>query len=104
MVNPASAASSSAINQASLSAKINANSATGSGTGTKVLIQSTNYFQDQKEVLRVRAEANAQAASLGWAEVGQSYAYLGDHTDGWYRITLSETISGWVSDQYAQLN
>jgi hypothetical protein len=106
--NPKSLASSSAITQASLAAKLkptDSNQASGSSTltGPRVLIKSTGYLQNQKEVLRVRAEANPQAGTVGWADVGKEYKYLGKHTDGWYQIELQANQIGWVSEQYSQL-
>lgn len=106
--NPKSLATSSAITQASLSAKINptgSNQASGSGTltGPRILIKSTGYLQNDKEVLRVRAEANPQAGTVGWADVGKEYKYLGKRTDGWYQIELQANQIGWVSEQYSQL-
>jgi hypothetical protein len=100
-------ASSSTISAASLSAKLK-NSPTaatiaGVQSGPRVLIKSTGYYENQIEVLRVRAEANAQAATVGWANVSQAYKYLDKQLGDWYFIQLSPTISGWVSTQYAEL-
>lgn len=107
--NPKSLASSSAITQASLAAKLQptgtSSQTSGSNTltGARILIKSTGYLQNQKEVLRVRAEADPQAATIGWADVGKEYKYLGQHTNGWYQIELQPNQTGWVSEQYSQL-
>lgn len=104
-VNPMSIASSSAITQASLSAKLAPKTSTQSATiGSKVMILKTGFFQAGKEVLRVRAAADPNSATVGYADVNQKYPYLNAHENGWLKLTLSSTITGWVSDQYAELS
>lgn len=77
---------------------------TGSAAvGTQVTINSTNFFQDGKEVLRVRDEASAEGHEVGIVEVGNSYPYLGEIKDGWYKI-MFEGKAAWVSGSYVTLN
>ena len=68
--------------------------------GPQVQILSTNFFVNDKEVLRVRDEPSPAGAELGFAPVGESYAYLGEQTD-WFQLEF-EGQPGWVSAQYSQ--
>lgn len=105
-INPMSIASSSAITQASLSAKLapkKTSTQSGSLTATHVMIGKTGLMQAGKEVLRVRAAADPTSATIGYAEVNKTYPYLKQYENGWYKINLSSTVSGWVSDEYATL-
>jgi hypothetical protein len=104
VINPMSIASSSAITQASLSAKLaTKKNSTQSGnlSGTHVTIGKTGFTQAGKEVLRVRATADPASATVGYAEVDKTYPYLKVYENGWFKITLSSTVTGWVSDEYA---
>ncbi|KKT77850.1 MAG: hypothetical protein UW75_C0053G0002 [Parcubacteria group bacterium GW2011_GWF2_44_8] len=74
----------------------------GVTTGPRVVIQSTNYFTDGQETLRVRAEPKSSGAELGFATVGTGYSYQGEFTNGWYKI-LFNGQSGWVNSAYAKL-
>ncbi|MCA9369401.1 MAG: PEGA domain-containing protein [Pseudomonadales bacterium] len=67
-----------------------------------VEITSTNFFQDGKEVLRVRDNPGANGSEIGLAEVGKKYPYLGVEQSGWYKISF-ETKEGWVSASYAKI-
>lgn len=71
-------------------------------TGPTIMITSTNFFQDGKEVLRVRDGMGAGAKELGFAPVGSRYAYLNETSGGWYKINFQGT-EGWVSGTYAKL-
>lgn len=66
-----------------------------------VIIKSTNYFVDDKEVLKVRQEATASAAEVGTVDVKKQYAYIAEK-DGWYNISFNRT-KGWISSKYADL-
>lgn len=68
----------------------------------RVTIQSTNFFQDGAEVLRVRDQVGASGKELGMAKVGSSYPYLGESSQGWYKINF-DSKTGWVSGNYAKL-
>lgn len=70
-------------------------------TGT-VTITSTNFFQDGEEVLRVRDAVGASGRELGFAPVGGTYPYLGETSQGWYKIDF-EGDEAWVSGRYADL-
>ncbi len=71
-------------------------------TGAKVKINSTSYFQNGKEVLRVRDLASNGGQELGFAEVGSEYPYLNATENGWYAITFNNQ-KGWVSTQFSTL-
>lgn len=71
------------------------------GSGT-VTIQSTNYFVNSQEVLKVRSEPNSTGKEIGQASVGKSYPYLNETQAGWYKISFNDQ-TGWVSGQYATL-
>jgi hypothetical protein len=74
-------------------------------TGAKgtVTINSTGFFQDGEEVLKVRKEASAGAEIAGYASVGESYPYLSENQSGWLKITFQDQ-AGWVSANYATQN
>lgn len=74
----------------------------GITTGSLVEITKTNFFQDGKEVLRVRNNPGPNGVELGLAEVGKKYPYLGEELNGWYKITF-EAKQGWVSSEYANI-
>lgn len=74
---------------------------TASISGQAVKINKTSFFQDGKEVLKVRKKANPTAEIIGYAKVGKSYSYL-DEANGWFKIKI-DNQSGWVSGHYAQL-
>lgn len=74
-----------------------------SDTTTSVVeITKTNFFQDGKEVLRVRNNPGSNGVEIGMAEVGKKYPYLGEEKNGWYKISF-EAKQGWVSTEYAQI-
>lgn len=70
--------------------------------GPQVLILSTNFFRNNKEVLRVRDRASSGGQELGFAEVGEKYPYLEEEKSGWYKIEF-EGEDAWVSAQYAKI-
>lgn len=94
------AATPSAAPTASPSAKTT--TALGESTGSLIEITKTNFFQDGKEVLRVRNNPGPNGVELGLAEVGKKYPYLGEELNGWYKISF-EAKQGWVSTEYAQI-
>lgn len=71
-------------------------------SGKEVLIKPTNFFQDGKEVLRVRDKAGSGGAELGFALVGSKYIYLEKIENNWLNINF-DGKSGWVSSDYAQI-
>ena len=71
-------------------------------TGKQILIKPTNFFQDGKEVLRVRDKAGSGGAELGFATVGLKYDYLGNTQDNWFNISFNGK-SGWVSGTFSQI-
>ena len=73
-----------------------------SSSGQLVTIKSTNFFENQVEVLKVRREASSSASIIGHALVGNSYPYLNETLVGWFKIEFDNQF-GWVSDQYAKL-
>lgn len=68
----------------------------------KVLILPTGYFENGKEVLKVRSGPNSGAVVIGLAESGQEYPYLDEQTANWLKLEVSNK-QGWVSTQYAQI-
>lgn len=71
-------------------------------TGPSVLIKSTNFYQNEQEVLRVREASTSAATTIGYALSGSEYPYGGEKTNGWIQIIFNGQ-SGWVSSQYAQV-
>lgn len=72
-------------------------------SGPTVTITSTKFFQNGKEVLRIRSTPSANGKEVGFAEVGNSYPYLGEQQAGWYKIDFNGQ-TGWASGQYAHLD
>jgi hypothetical protein len=71
-------------------------------TGPSVTIKPTNYLVNGKQVLRVRDTSNSSGKELGFANVGDSYSYLGVTQNGWYKISFNGA-EGWVNATYATL-
>lgn len=71
-------------------------------TGPQVLILSTGYKQDGKEVLRVRSQPSTTSAQLGFAQVGKTYAYLGEKQQDWIKIEYAGK-AGWVKEQFVEI-
>ncbi len=71
-------------------------------TQSAVLIKSTNFFQDGKEVLRVRDASNSASKTLGFVTVGQKYPYLKQRNNDWLMIEF-EKQAGWISSKYASI-
>ncbi len=91
---PATAAASTATASASPSpATIN---------GPSVSIQSTNFFQNGREVLRVRTSSTSESETLTFVESGTTHPYTGSTEGGWYQIRVDGS-NGWVSSEYATL-
>lgn len=81
--------------------------------GKKVKINSTNFFVDNLEVLRVREAADKNAKELGFAKTNFYYPYLEDlptdleatasaQTTDWLKIKF-EGQEAWVSAEFAEL-
>ncbi len=52
--------------------------------------------------LRVRSEPNISASEVGRVTPGKKYKFIEkDEKTGWYKITVSDNVSGWVSSEYA---
>jgi hypothetical protein len=90
--------------QASISAQQTASGSSQPSvlSGPRVKINPTNFFQDGREVLRVRASASNAGQEVGFAPVGTEYAYLGKTENGWHHINFNGT-TGWVSGQLTTL-
>lgn len=69
--------------------------------GPAIKILSTNFFSNGKEVLRVREGASNSTKELGMAEVGSSYLFLNETSNGWHKIEF-EGRPGWVSTQFSE--
>lgn len=100
------ATSSATANIASGSAGLKAATATSASalkiTGPSVRILPTGYLRDGKEVLRVRETPSPAGKEIGFATVGESYAYLGETQNGWYKISFAAN-EGWVSVDFTEL-
>ncbi len=68
----------------------------------RVTVLSTNFYQEGKEVLRVRDAIGIGGKELGFAPVGSMYPYLNETSQGWHKISF-EGKAGWVSGQYTKL-
>lgn len=103
-INDASASATTATSSAETTPVATASGTTPLGATTNSLIEitTTNFFQDGKEVLRVRNNPGSNGAEIGMAEVGKKYPYLGVEQNGWYKISF-EAKQGWVSSDYAQI-
>jgi hypothetical protein len=74
------------------------------GASSTLTILSTNFFQNDKEVLRVRDDSSIAGNSVGFVEVGTVLTYQ-EIQNGWYFISFKDTIDatskeGWVSGQF----
>lgn len=76
-------------------------SATASNSG-EITILHTNLFVNGQEVLRIRDEPSVNGTEVGLAGVGKQYKFLGDKSDGWFKIQFASS-SGWISGTYAAL-
>lgn len=97
-----SSATLTATPSAAVSATKSATASLSAGITTQALIKPTNFFQDGKEVLRVRDSASAGGETVGFAEVGQRYPYLGETEAGWRKI-MFEGQEAWVSGNYVTI-
>lgn len=70
--------------------------------GQKVLIKRTNYFENDKEVLKVRDASTSAGKVIGLVESGKEYPYLAQQTQNWIKLSLGST-EGWVSSLYAEV-
>lgn len=75
----------------------------GSVAGGTVTILKTGFFQDGKEVLRVRETPVSSGKELGFAEVGSTHPYLGEQKNSWYKISFQGS-TGWVNGAFAKLS
>ncbi len=87
---------------ASASAQTATSSAKTTIVGPKIKINPTNYYQNGKQVLRVRDAAKNDGNELGFADVGSEYPYLNVIENGYYKITFNGQ-TGWVSSQYSTI-
>lgn len=68
--------------------------------------EPTGFVIITGDSVNVRLEANAESEILTYIESkGGEYDFLGDQTDSngkkWYRISLDNTVQGWVSSEFA---
>jgi hypothetical protein len=73
-----------------------------------VRIKPTNYYRQDKEVLRVRDQANPQGQEVGFVEAEQEYQYLDNSKNNWHQIKFKDALDGeqkqgWVSGEYAEV-
>jgi len=95
------ATTSGSARQASASAQ-QTTATTTSLSGARVQIKPTNYFQNGKEVLRVRDAAGNTGKEIGLADVGKEYPYLNLTEKGWHQISFNNQ-KGWVTTQFSTL-
>jgi hypothetical protein len=67
-----------------------------------VQINSTGFFNNNTEVLRVRSGPGSEFSEVGFAPVGNRYPYLDETQTGWLKIQFNSK-AGWVSDSYVTL-
>jgi len=53
--------------------------------------------------LRVRTEPSTSATEAAKVKPGETFSYLGEEKNGWYKIEYEEDKEGWVSGTYAEL-
>jgi hypothetical protein len=75
---------------------------TTAATDKSVLILPTDYFENNKEVLRVRSKPDAASEQLGFVAVGDTLDYLGEENNG-FRKVLFENQTGWVSSGFTEI-
>ncbi len=78
------------------------NVATDSATAQQVLILKTNFFQEGKEVLRVRNNPGTLGTEVGFVDVGKRYRFLESTTSGWIKLAF-DSKEGWVSGEFTRL-
>ena len=64
---------------------------------TVLILQTPNGF------LRVREEPSTSTAEVARVKPGETYDVL-EEQSGWYKISTSDGIEGWISGTYAQKN
>lgn len=74
----------------------------GSVSSGTITILKTNFFNDGKEVLRVRDTPASNGKEVGFAPVGSTYPYLQEQKNGWYKINFNGNPS-WVNGAFAKL-
>ncbi len=89
--------------QAQPDAPVAASSTLSATTNGMITILKTGFFQEGKEVLRVREAPDSKGAEKGFAPIGAQYQYLGEQKNGWYKISFNSG-EGWVNGAYAKLN
>lgn len=90
------------IKNSTESAVIDTESQVSPPTQDEVIINTTNFFNNGEEVLRVRDKAGSTGLEIGFAKVGTKYKYLGKTESNWLYIDFNGK-SGWVSGEYAQI-
>ncbi len=93
---------------ASASAQIATDSAQVASPSAQVKIKNTNFFKNNKEVLRVRSEASIDSTEAGYVLAGEKYEYLEEEKNGWYKIKFRDILDaqekqGWVIQDFAEL-
>ncbi|PIY80859.1 MAG: hypothetical protein COY80_00375 [Candidatus Pacebacteria bacterium CG_4_10_14_0_8_um_filter_42_14] len=77
-------------------------SAEASPSGQLVRILPTNFFQDDREVLRVRSQPSTESATAGFVEANSTHTPGGEAKLGWNSIIYNGAL-GWVSSDYSRL-
>lgn len=78
-------------------------SASNSATLTKgAKILNTNYFVDNKEVLKVRQSPDPESPEIGTVDVGATYTITQESSE-WLQILMTPRTRGWISKRYAEV-
>lgn len=77
-------------------------SAEASQSGQLIRILPTNFFQDGKEVLRVRSEPSTESTTAGFIEANTTHQSGGETRLGWNSIIFNGSL-GWISSEYSKL-
>jgi hypothetical protein len=90
--------------QAKLDQSTSQSSSSAAMSGPKVEILSTDFFDGDQEVLKVRTASDSAAQEIGFAKVGFFYPYLGEKSSDqkWLKIQFEENIA-WISSDFAKV-
>ncbi len=69
-----------------------------------LIIQKTNFFSNQKEILNIRKEPSTTSEIVGFLEVGTKVLYLNKEKNNFYFIEFEDIKNGWISKNYVSFN
>lgn len=91
-----------ATESATITASNSATASTSTNLSKGAKILSTNYFIDNKEVLKVRQKPDSSSPEIGTVEVGTIYQIV-EEDDEWLNISMTARTRGWISKRYAEI-